>query len=152
MSTTAEKNTFRRLIGDYGKDSISEDTLESYLDDATLELTSDFTDSAGVITPVSDFDALVKQYHPEIILYAAINWWWNRASALADKHSQSVGDAEHKLSEKWERAIAMIKELEQRYAATQQLGTDITVGNFSRFSKKTLTRLGGRSEEAALNE
>lgn len=140
------------MIGDFGKDEVDDSTLESYLDDATLELTSDFVDAYGVSSPVADFDALVSQYHPEIILRAAINWWWNRAAKLQDKHSQSMGDADHKLSEKWDRAMAMIKELEARYAVTQQLGTDVSIGDFSRFSKKTLTRLGGRPEEVILDD
>lgn len=152
MSTAAEKNQFRRLVGDYPKGDVDDPTIESYLNDAVTELTADFTDAAGTSAPVTVFDSLVKEYHPEIILWAAINWWWNRLAILADRHSQQVGDASQKMSEKWDRALAMIKELEARYALVQSLGTDISIGNFSRFSKTTLTRLGGQREETALED
>lgn len=152
MSTQAEKNQFRRLIGDFPTGKYDDAYIENYLDDAVQELTADFTDTLGVSAPVTDFDALLKQYHPEIIVWAALNWWWNRASQLSDKHSQSVGDSDQKLSEKWDRAMAMIKELEARYQLIQALGTDISIGDFSRWSKKTMSRLGGRSEETIIDE
>lgn len=152
VSTQAEKNQFRRLIGDYPAAAVIDATVEGYLDDAVQELTADFVDTAGASAPVTDFDVLLKQYHPEVIVWAALNWWWNKASALADRHSQSVGDSDQKLSEKWDRAMAMIKELEARYQLIQALGTDISIGDFSRWSKKTMSRLGGRSEEQIIDE
>lgn len=152
MSTVAEKNQFRRLVGDYPAGSVDDATVESYLNDAVAELTADFTDASGVSAPVTVFDALVKEYHPEVILWGAINWWWNRLAILADRHSQTVGDAAQSISEKWDRALAMIKELEVRYNTISALGTDISVGNFSRFSKQSLLRLGGNREEEEIKE
>ena len=144
MPTTAEYNQFRRLVGDYGEGFVDNNTIDQYLNDATTELTADFT------VPVTSFDTLVKQYHPEIIVWAAINWWWNVASNLVQHHTQSIGGASHQASEKWERAMRMIEMLTTRFNEIQTLGQDITIGHLSRFSKLTLTRFGGRSEEDAL--
>lgn len=145
MPTASEINQFRRLIGDYNKDVVDDADLDSYLDDAVAELTADFA------TPVIDFDILVTQYKPEVILRAAINWWWQRAAELADKHSTSVGQSAQNVSEKWDRAMEMIRRLETRYMEIQQLYTDITFGNISRFSKSTLTRIGGQREEDVMD-
>lgn len=145
MPTTSELNQFRRLVGDYGKDLVDDSTIEEYLDDATREVTSDF------ITPVLEFDTLVFQFHPEVIILAAKNYWWNVASKLVNHHSQQTGATSHQASEKWERAMEMIARLETMYSDVQSLGTDLAVGNLSRFSKTTLTRWGGRSEEDALD-
>lgn len=144
MATASELNQFRRLIGDYGRDSVDDSDIETYLDDAVRELTADFT------TPVADFDSLYIQYKPEVIVYAAINYWWNIAAKLVDHHSQTTGQSSHNASEKWDRAMEMIRTLREQYATIQQLGTDITQGNLSRFSKATLSRWGGVREEDAL--
>lgn len=151
MPTLAEKNQFKRYIGNYGAAvQISDADIDSYLNDATAELTADFTDSAGLWSPVMDFDNLVPQYKPEVILYAATQWWWNKASGYAAAIKRAnVGDA-HTETERWERAMEMIRLLSERYTAIQALGTDITIGNLSRFSKQTLTRHGGVSEEASV--
>lgn len=145
MATTSEINQFRRLIGDFGDEAVDDSELDSYLDDAVRELTADFA------TPVVEFDNLVTQYKPEAIYKAAINWWWDRAAKLADKHSVSVGQSAQNVGEKWERAMEMIRLLEEHFAAIQTLGTDITFGNISRFSKATLTRIGGLREEDAID-
>lgn len=144
MPTTSEYNQFRRLIGDFGEDAVLDAEIKSYLDDAVRELTADFT------SPVTDFDVLVQQYHPEVIYKGAINWWWDKAAKLADKHSTTVGQASQNVSEKWDRAMEMIRRLEEAYMNIQLLQTDISIGNISRFSKTTLTRIGGVSEEKTL--
>lgn len=144
MSNQSEKNQFRRLVGDYAKNEVTDNEIESYLDDATEEATSDF----GM--PVTDFDVLVKQYHPEVVYAAAINWWWDTAAKLQDRHSQTVGQASQGASEKWDRAIKMIELLRAQLDVIQLLEVDIIMGNNSRFSKDTLTRVGGVEEEKAL--
>lgn len=151
MPTTAEKNQFKRYVGNYGATTaISDQEIDSYLNDATLELTADFTDSAGLSSPVADFDNLVPQYKPEVVLHAAIQWWWNKAAVYASEMRRAnVGDA-HTEYERWERAMEMIKSLSTRYSEIQALGTDISMGNLSRFSKQTLTRHGGVSEEESV--
>lgn len=143
MPTVSEKNLFRRLVGDFGKDEVSDSEIDGYLDDATYELTADFT------VPVLDFDTLKAQYHPEVIYKGAISWWWNRMASLADKHSMSSGAQTQSAGEKWDRAFQIIQRLEEKYDQIQMLGTDITFGNISRFSKSTLTRIGGVREEDA---
>lgn len=151
MPTTSEKNLFRRLVGDYGSSpKIADSEITSYLDDATAELTADFRNSTGVSAPVTQFDMLVTQFHPEVIYYAAIQWWWNRLSKLADQHSQNVGPTSQNVSEKWDRAMKMIEFLTQQWTGMQTLGQDVLIGNLSRFSKRTLMRQGGQSEEDAL--
>lgn len=150
MPSVNEKNQFRRLIGDYGEDAVGDAEIDSYLDGAVNELTMDFTDTNAISAPVTDFDTLVPQYRPEVILYAAINYWWNKASVFADRLSTSIGQASQNAEVKWEHAVKMIEMLEKRYADIQALGTDVSIGNFSRFSKKTLMRYGGRSEEEIL--
>lgn len=151
MPLQSEYNQFRRYIGDYGVDTVDDTEVDAFLDDATLELTSDFVDVNNLSAPVNDFDVLVAQYHPEVVVKAAINWWWHRAAKLTEHHTQTVGSASANTSEKWDRAMEMIKQLEELYANIQALGTDITFGNLSRFSKSTLTRLGGRREEDSYN-
>lgn len=144
MPTTSEYNQFRRYIGDYGNNVVDNTTIDAYLNDAALDLTADFE------VPIATFDSLVRQYHPEVITWAAINWWWNVASKLVDHHSQQLGAGSHQASEKWERAMQMIEYLTTRFESIQTLGADVSIGNLSRFSKLTLTRFGGRSEEDAL--
>lgn len=145
MATQAEYNQFRRLIGDYGTNTIPASTIDDYLNDAAAELTADFT------TPVAVFDSIVSQFRPEIVVWAARNYWWNLASKYVDHHSTSMGGgASHQASEKWDRAMRMIEYLEEYFSKIQTLGTDIMLGNLSRFSKRTLTRFGGVREEDAL--
>lgn len=151
MSTLSERNQFRRYIGDFGTSAVDDATIKSYFDDAVRELTADFVDVNNLSAPVTDFDVLVPQYHPEVIVKAAINWWWQKAARLADHHTQTVGQSSQNASEKWDRAMEMIRHLEELYATIQALGTDITFGNISRFSKATLTRIGGQREETAYN-
>lgn len=142
MSVQSERNLFRRLIGDYGKNAVSDTEIETYLDDTCYELTADFA------TPVTDFDTLVVQYHPEVVYKAAINWWWQYATSAGEKHSMSMGQATQNVGEIWNRAMTTIEKLEAHYKLIQLLGIDIIIGNFSRFSKQTLTRIGGVEEEA----
>lgn len=152
MPSDSEYNQFRRYVGDFADTpSISNDTIHEYLNDACLELTSDFVSSTGVSAPVTEFDTLVAQYHPEAILRAAINWWWNQASVYSTQLSTTVGTASQNASDKWDRAVQMIDRLEQKYEKIQTLGTDISIGNLSYFSKGTLTRKGGEREESSLN-
>lgn len=152
MPTSAEKNQFRRLIGDYGKNSVSDQEITSYLNDATAELTADFINEDRANAQLTSFDDLVVQYHPEVIYFGAMNYLWNRLAKLSDRHSQTVGTASQNASEKWDRTYQMISYLNDQYYKIQTLGTDISVGNLSRFSKTTLTRLGGQSEEASLDK
>lgn len=141
MPTTQEYNQFRRLIGDAKKQDVSTSEIDSYLNDAVLELTGDFA------TPITSFDTLVQQYHNEAIYKGAINWWWNLLSELQDKHSINVGGSAQTVSEKWDRAFQMIKELQAYYDEIQALKVDIMQGNLSRYSKQTLRRIGGEREE-----
>lgn len=152
MPSQAEINTFRRLIGDFGKDNIDNEIITSYLNDATYEVTTDFVNIQRISAPVVDFDNLVVQYHIEVVYLAAINWWWNKLGSLTDKHSQTVGDSSQSVSEKWDRAKQMIDTLTLKYLEIQQLGTDVTMGNLSYFNKRTLTRTGGQPEEDAVND
>lgn len=141
MPNSSEFNQFRRLIGDMTTKAVSEEDITIALNDATLELTRDFA------TPLTSFDGMVGQYHPEIIYKAAINWWWDKLGQLQDKHSTSIGQASQSVSEKWDRAYQMIQWLETQYDEIQSLKVDITIGNYSRFSKLSLRRIGGIREE-----
>jgi hypothetical protein len=58
-----------------------------------------------------------------------------------------MGAASQNVSEKWQRALQMVTALEERYDDIQELGDTIIEGNYSRFSKQTLRRIGGVSEE-----
>lgn len=151
MPSVSERNQFLRYIGKYGTTEVAESEIDAYLDDTTRELTADFVNTNNLSAPVVDFDVLAPQYHPEVIVKAAINWWWQKAAKLSDHHSQSVGQASQQASEKWDRAMEMIRRLEEVYDRIQQLGTDITIGHISRFSKVTLQRHGGQREEQALD-
>lgn len=141
MPLQSEYSRFRRYVGDFNVNLIEDDFIEELLDDTTFELTGNFA------TPITTFDALHGQYHDEVILKSAINWWWNRLAELQEKHSQSIGSATQEVGEKWDRAFQMIKDLNEQLDAIQQLQIDITIGNFSRYSKQTLRRIGGISEE-----
>lgn len=142
MPTQAEYNQFRRLIGDYDTEALPNADATQILNDTCVELTSDFA------TPVTTFDDLAVIYHPEIVYKAAINWWWNRLSDYADtKHSVSIGSASQNVGEKWERGWQMIQSLQTTYDQIQSLRVDIHMGNYSRFSKQTLRRVGGVREE-----
>lgn len=136
-------------MGDYAQNTVSDVIIDSYLNDAVRELTADFVDVDGVSAPVTVFNNLVGQFKPEVIYFAAMNWWWNYAADQSEKGLRTVGTASEDLSQRWERAMEMIKMLREQYDKIQMLGTDITIGNLSRFSKITMTRLGGQSEEAA---
>lgn len=152
MPTTAEKNQFRRLIGDYGKNGVSDPEITSYLNDATYELTADFTNESGASAPVTVFDNLSTQYHPEVIYWGAINYLWNKLGKLSDRHSQSVGATSQNASEKWDRTYQLIQWLNSQYDRIQALGADITMGNLSRYSKTALTRFGGMPEESSVEK
>lgn len=141
MATDQEYNQFRRLIGDFDNQLLTTGEIDSWLNDAVMELTGDFS------TPVVVFTTLVTMYHNEAIYKAAINWWWNELSKLQDRHSITVGQASQNVSEKWQRVMQMITSLQTYYDDIQQLKQDITIGNFSRYSKQTLRRIGGIEEE-----
>lgn len=149
MPAQSERNQFRRLIGDYGKDTVTDIEVKLYFDDAVREATEDFVNAANISSPVTDFDVLVPQYHSEIIYLAAINYLWDKAGKLSIKHSQTMGQASQDVGETFDRVMRMIDALRARYETIQSLGTDITMGNLSRFSKTSLTRLGGVREENA---
>lgn len=169
MPTEQEKNTFRRLIGDYTAKAVSDQEILNYLNDATFEVTTDFvaiTTTTPVLSspvfnqfehftevkpvPVKVFDELYIQFHPEVIYKAAINFWWSKASELAGRLTSTVGQASQNVSELYQNAMAMIASLEEHYKGIQQLGLDITVGNFSYFNKRTMERVGGQREEDSL--
>lgn len=150
MPTTSERNQFRKLIGDFGTGNVIDGDVDLYLNDATAELTADFTNSSMVSAPLTDFDDLVAQYKPEVIVWAAIQWWWNVASKLVQHHTQTIGQSSQTASEKWDRAMRMIEILTERFSEIQTLGTDITIGHLSRFSKSDMRRHGGQREESAL--
>ena len=142
MPSQAEYNQFRRLVGDFATPVLSNQMITQSLNDACVELTSDFA------TPVLTFDGLATMYHPEIVYKAAINSWWNKLSDYADnKHSVSIGSAVQNVGEKWERGWQMIQSLQVTYDQIQTLRLDITIGNYTRFSKQTLRRIGGVREE-----
>lgn len=147
MATANEINMFRRLVGDQVNAVMTVEEIQSWLNDASIELTSDFVNTAGASAPVDNFDHLVQQYKPEVVYKAAINWWWARASVLAEQLSTTVGQASQQASEKWDRAMKMIDVLQNYYSEIQYLGTDISIGNLSYFSKASLTRRGGIEEE-----
>lgn len=148
MPIPSEYNTFRRLIGDFEVDEIDDTTLESYLDDAAYEASS----SEGSFTTVTEFDLLPGRYKREVIILAAINFWWQRASVYAQKLSTTTGQAAQNVSEKWERAMSMIEKLQAMYTERSVLGSEPSMGNLSRFDRGTLTRVGGKSEEQALDD
>lgn len=142
MPNQSELNQYRRLVGDYRANKISDNDVVIALNDACWELTSH-----NYATPVGVFDSLYTVYHNEVIYKAAINFWWERVSVLQDQLSTTVGGASQQVSDKWTRALQMVAELETRYDAIQQLNVTIIEGNFSRFSKQSLRRIGGVSEE-----
>lgn len=138
-------NLFRRLIGDFGVGNVSDEEAVSFLDDTASELTHYNTNIYS--TPVATLDALGEEYKRETIYKAAINWWWDYAAKLSDHHSMSLGSATQNVSEKWDRAMQMISQLEIQYQQICRLEVDITHGNLSRWSKQTLRRIGGVDEE-----
>lgn len=145
MATTQEYNQFRRLIGAGSATPtvvITTTEIDSYLNDTVLELTG-----SVFATPLNDFDTLVEQYHREVIYKAAINWWWNELAELQSKHSIQVGVTSQNVGEKWDRAWQMIQSLQATYDQIQALWQQVTIGNFSRYSKQTLRRIGGVEEE-----
>ena len=105
-------NLFRRLIGDFGIGNVADPEATSFLDDAATELTHYNTNIYA--TPVATFDAIGEPYKRETIYRAAINWWWDYAAKLSDHHSMSLGSATQNVSEKWDRAMQMIQQLEQQ--------------------------------------
>lgn len=151
MPSQSEYNQWRRLVGDFPGEAIEEIDIDTYLDDAVQELTADFTNATGASAPVADFDLLVNHFRPEVVVWAARNWWWQRAAQLSDRHSQTVGQSSQNVDVKWDRALEMIRMLEARFLEMGYLSTEINMGHLSRFSKKTLTRIGGRSEESYFN-
>lgn len=166
MPSSQELNQFRRLIGDFNTHVVPDTVIVTYLNDATFEVTADFvaeTTSAPSFdsaqgqafttvrpAPVNTFDELYIQFHPEVVVKAAINWWWQKASEYADRLTTTVGQASQQVSDKWTRAMTMIEMLEVRYERVQQLGINIQIGNFSYFDKRYLNRVGGIREEASL--
>ena len=138
-------NLFRRLIGDFGVGNVTDSEALSFLDDASSELTTFNTNVYA--TPVYTFDGLARDYQRETTYKAAINWWWDYAAKLSDHHSMSLGSATQNVSEKWDRAMQMIGQLEIQYQQIARLEVDITHGNLSRYSKQTLRRIGGVDEE-----
>lgn len=149
MPTQGDYSLFKRLVGDDEVDLIDDASIDDYLDDAARERSYIDTDIPIVLT----FDGLAAYHKAEAIYQAAINWWWNRAASLSGKHSQTVGQASMNAGEKYDRAMRMIEMLQTRLAEliASGSGSIITFGNLSRFSKSTLTRLGGKSEESTLN-
>ena len=142
MPNSSEINQFRRLVGDWSVNKITEEDIVAYLNDATWELTSH-----NYSTPVGIFDYMNVAYHNEIVWKAAINYWWNQVAELQRKLSTAVGQASQDVSQKWTRALQMVQALEERYAEIQQLGITVIEGNSSRFSKQSLRRIGGVEEE-----
>jgi predicted phosphohydrolase len=142
LPNSSELNQYRRLVGDIGINAISADDIVIGLNDATWELTSH-----NYSTPIGAFDAMPVIYHNEIVWKAAINYWWNQVAYLQAKLSTTVGSASQNVSDKWTRALQMVTALEARYDEIQELGETILEGNFSRFSKQTLRRIGGVEEE-----
>lgn len=171
MPKAQEYNQFRRLVGDFAHSNITTQVIDTYLNDATAEVTADFVttkvespvldspefnqfESSTTVTPaqIMTFDELYIQFHPEVIYKAAINWWWNRASEFAGHLTTTIGSAAQNVSELYERCILMIQQLETHYQAIQQLGLDIQMGNISYFNKRYLQRAGGQREESALTQ
>lgn len=151
MATTSELSQFRRLVGDYSSSAISDAEAKTWLDDATREATEDLLNYKNVPTPLTDFDTLPSGTHTEVIYLAAINWWWAKAAEYTEKVSQRMGDGAVDVSTKYDRALQMIDMLQKKWEDIQVLtGADVYMDNLSRFSKGTLTRLGGEREEDAL--
>src|SRR3954470_23967964 len=153
MPTTREYNQFRRLVGDYGEDTIDDGIVDSYLDDAAAELTADPGNLPNGVGPLTDFDQLPSEFRPEVITFAGINWWWNLAANLQEKHSQSLsGGMTQQVGERWERAMRMIEQLQLHYDTLQSLRPDINVEQLSYFSKASLRRVGAQREETVIDE
>lgn len=133
---------FRRLVGVADAGVLPDSAIKVYLDDACSELTADFTPS-----PVTDFDNLVTQYHPETIYKAAINYWWNQLAIASAKHSQAAGQVTQNVGERFDRIMQMIDKLQAYYDEIESLGIDITMGNLSYWSRGSMRRIGGQSEE-----
>lgn len=143
MSAMSDRNQFRRLTGDYGKNDIPDTEIEDYFDDAARQATS----TEGTMVTVTDFDLLDERYKPEIVILAAINWWWNRAADYTDSYSTTIGQSSEQAGVRWDRAIQMIQQLQTMYENVAVLGNDPTMANLSRYSKITLSRIGGVAEE-----
>lgn len=142
MPLPSELNQLRRLIGDNSINNTTDQALIGLLNDTTLELTGH-----NFPTPLYAFDSLIMQYHNEVIIKAAINWWWDYLSKLQARVSTTVGAASQNLDALWQRALQMIQQLEERYEQVAQLYITIVEGNSSRWSKQTLRRIGGTEEE-----
>lgn len=143
MPTLSEKNQFRRYIGNYDQTPVSDAFIDAYLDDAARELSS----SEGSMVTVIDFDVLNSTYKPEVIILAAINYWWNKAAEYLTKVNMTVGQASVEPGVRYDRAMQMIERLQELHSKVAVLGSEISVNHISRFSKQTLTRLGGQREE-----
>lgn len=144
MPTQSEINQFKRLIGDFNNATplMSTPAITTLLNDTVLELTG-----PQFATPIYAFDSLFQQYHVEVIYKAALNYMWNRLGELQEKHSISMGSAAQNVGEKWDRLMQMIQWLQAEYDKIEQLQIVISTGNYSRWSKQTLRRIGGTSEE-----
>lgn len=147
MPAQNERNLFRRLIGDFGVNNVADADVDAALADATYELTS----MSGAVPTTWTFDTISTQYHPEIVYKAAINWWWQYATSEGEKFSVSMGAASSNQGERFQKAMSIIEGLQAHYDQIKFLGVEMTNGDYSRFSKKTLSRLGGQPEEAALS-
>lgn len=149
MPTISDINLFRRLVGDFNDRLILDADITQYLNDAAREVSAQ--EEAILLT--NSFDLIPDMYKPEVIYQAAINWWWNRAAKLSDKHSQTVGQSSQNVGEKFDRAMQMIDALQTKLTELRNSTANHTVyfGHNSRFSRSTLTRIGGKREEDALN-
>lgn len=142
MPNVSQINQFRRLVGDFKANKVTDNEIVTYLNDAVWEVTSH-----NYATPIGVFDSIAVTYQNELIWKAAINYWWNEVAILQAKLTTTVGQASQNVSELWTRALSMIQVLQAQYDEIQQLGITIIEGNSSRFSKQSLRRIGGVEEE-----
>lgn len=147
MPTDQDYSMFRRYVGDFDNETIDEAVIDSYLDDATAEATAPHVSADTPI--VTSYDSLNQKYAPEVVLLAAINWWWNKAANYADKLTTTVGQASEQATDRWNHAMQMIQSLQDLYSTIEILGRDPDVGNLSHWNRNTLSRVGGVSEEDA---
>lgn len=147
MPGQQDYNLFRRYIGDYDIQAVPDSTIDSYLNDATAEATAPHIGPDAPI--ITSYDLLPPKYSIEVILLAAINWWWNKIGGYATLLTTTIGQASEEASDRYQHALSVATSLQQLYDNTKVLGQTPDVADLSHWNRNTLTRVGGQSEEDA---
>jgi hypothetical protein len=108
-----------------------------------LDITS-FLVSRVYATPWGNFESVPSKYQYPITLYAAIEFWWSKAAEYASSFDvQMGGNSGQKSSQRFDRAIEMIRLLKEELEEVAKdmidinSSGDILVGDLIKRSKFT---------------